>query len=161
MDEILIADMNNKESDKEDLHNVASIEIQTKELENEHEVHGEMCSLPENCDEPSLKEVTSEQEIKPVESCNKEELNEHLENHSENRNEVILRDLTKEIVKYENDEIGFKTPPEQISKVKGRGWRFCKLLMIFSSTSMWLSFLVYCYLYLTTVCVPVEVFHFL
>ena len=71
--------------------------------------------------------VTSEQEIKPVDSRNKDELNENYENHNEKRKEDTLKDLIEEIVKYENYEIGFKTPPEEISKVQERGWRFCKL----------------------------------
>ena len=140
---------------KEDLDNVSSIEIHTKGYESENDDTNEMRrqhsdDCDEICEKPRLNEVTSEQQIVKSPS-------DDLENHIENKEEEILQDF-----KEEHDETAFgqKIPAEQIPEVKKRGWLCCKLLIILSTTIIWLSFLVYCYLYLTTVCVPVEVFHY-
>jgi len=68
----------------------------------------------------------------------------------------IVEKTNEDIFSYDGSEDNIQIPlKEKGDSTKSTGG-CCKLLIIITFTTIWLSFLVYCYLYLTTVCVPVE-----
>eukprot|EP00090_Calanus_glacialis_P024407 TRINITY_DN37908_c0_g1_i1.p1 TRINITY_DN37908_c0_g1~~TRINITY_DN37908_c0_g1_i1.p1 ORF type:complete len:416 (+),score=66.78 TRINITY_DN37908_c0_g1_i1:318-1565(+) len=121
-------------------------QVQVKESENEasaemYQPNKDICNL--------IYEFPSESER--VDECQKVE---NLEDDLQDQN--VLGKSNKEISDCNGQYVEtFETPISVQSDVIKSGSCF-KLLFILSSTTIWLTFLVYCYLYLTTVCVPVE-----
>jgi len=140
-----------------DLSNVFSSKQQTGELESENKVDFDLISEPENTFEESYdksnKEI-SQQEFIINDGHIIDSLDDNLEN-----NEIQLKESVRkskeEIESYQGDFEQISST-EDIYEIKEKGGRCCKLILISSSSIIWLSFLVYCYLYLSTVCVPVE-----
>lgn len=157
------ADMSFTELSECDIDKENTIEMHSNVLKSKNDEDFELHKKLENncdqiCDKSSFNDLTGE--------CSQfDKIDTNFKNHDENRNTEILREFVEDVVEYDDNEISksdgyenevkLKTPEQQSDVIKSGG-RCCKILLILSSTTIWLSFLVYCYLYLTTVCVPVE-----
>ena len=137
----------------------------------EVECEGDICQEPQSEDDKSVEKIESQKMLSNLNNVSLGDIDLTAECLQTDKLELKLGNgevsgsFIEEIVEKTNEDISsydgsddiIKNPiKDKVDSIKSTG-RCCKLLIIITFTTIWLSFLVYCYLYLTTVCVPVEV----